>query len=393
MTPIVPRVGVFSLSNTPTFKTSIPYNWLAKEFEIHFFNADIDSSLLLKNRFNFIVCIGNYNLFKSAKRSGLPCLLLDSKDQIDGDKIYDFYISSVLKDYNPTVSIFTPLYNTFEKFHRTYKSVIKQSFDDWEWILLDDSPDNKNKEYIENIIKDDQRIKLYKSNRRDSFVGSTKRQAASLCNGKYLLELDHDDELHHQALDYMVAAFKKFPDAGFCYSNSCEVFETGGNVDYGNHFAMGYGMHYPFKYKGRNLLGADTPINASTVRHIVGVPNHFRCWERDTYFKIHRHNNKLAVVDDYELLVRTFLLTRMIHVPEVLYIQYMNSGGNNTQEPRRAEIQRLVDYIQKKYDNLIHKRILELGGKDWLWDDKLNKSELHRPSPKERSTLAYVYKI
>jgi hypothetical protein len=123
------------------------------------------------------------------------------------------------------------------------------------------------------------------------------------------------------------------------------------------------------------------------------MPNHIRCWERETYFKIQRHNNKLAVVDDYELLIRTFLNTKMIQVKECLYIQYMNSGGNNTQEPRRAEIQRMVDRIQKFYDYQIHQRILELGGVDWCWNESLNTSAIHIQPPLELkySNLAYVY--
>jgi len=392
MTPIVPRIALFCIEPCrKVIKTSHSYDWFAKDFELHFFNTDVDVNILYNNKFSLIVFCGPKLIFKKAQKVNIPKIFLDSSRDIDGDIIYNEYVSNALKDINPKISIFTPAHNTFEKFYRTYESVMNQSFDNWEWIILDDSPDNKNYEFINEIIGNNSRIKLYKSNRKDSFVGSTKRQAASLCNGEYLLELDHDDELHHLALDLIIDAFKKFPESSFCYSNSCETYETGGNVNYGNNFAMGYGKHYPFLYKGKNLLGADTPINASTIRHIVGVPNHLRCWKKDFYFQIHRHNNKLAVVDDYELLIRTFLNTKMIHIPEVLYIQYMNTGGNNTQEPRRAEIQRLVDSIQKIYDFQIHNRIKELKGTDWLWNEESNTSNIYGAKPKERTTLAYVY--
>lgn len=395
MTPIVPRIAIFCYEpiDTSINTTEVGY-WLADKFEIHLFTSDVDPSFLINERFSVVVIIGNKTLFKQACTSTLPILYLNSPDELTGDNLYQFYINT-LDDYLPVVSIFSPAHNTFEKFDRCYEGVINQSFQNWEWIILDDSPDRKNFEYIESKIGNDPRIKLYKANRKDSLVGSTKKQAASLCNGKYLLELDHDDELHHSALDYIVAAFKKYPDAGFCYTNCAEVYETGGSVNYGDGFAMQQGLHYNFHYKGVQMWGSDTPINASTMRHIVGVPNHIRCWERDTYWKIGRHNNKLAIVDDYELLIRTFLNTKIIQIPEVLYVQYMNSGGNNTQEPRRAEIQRLVDRVQKKYDKQIHDRILELGGDDWLWNNDSQQADLWRPPPviDKRSTLAYVYKI
>lgn len=394
MTPIVPRIAVFSKQQINTsIKTSDPYHWIANGFEVHVFNNPIPQTILERSGFSLIITIGNKHYWKQVISNTIP--IVNYTDMPEGDTVYKEYINSIYDPIQPTVSVFTPAYNTFEKFDRCYEGMKSQTYTNWEWVILDDSPDKKNYDYIENLVKNDSRIKLYKSNVQDGFVGSTKRQAASLCNGKYLLELDHDDELTHMALEYIVAAFKKFPDAGFCYSNSAETFETGGYVNYGPNFGMHQGLHFPYYYKGKFYNGSDTPINASTMRHIVGVPNHIRCWERDTYFRIQRHNNKLPIVDDYELLIRTFINTRMIHVPEMLYIQYMNAGGNNTQEPRRAEIQRLVDRIQIKYDLQIHNRILELGGEDWVWNEQTQQAELWKlpPIKNRRSTLAYVYKI
>lgn len=390
MTPLVPKIAVFTLQNKKTFFTSDEYRWLAKNFEINFFNSKINLDILNKLKFSLIITTGIKHIWNFLRHSNIPVLHLDD---LNGDIIYNHYVDRSISDYNPKVSIFTPAHKTYEKFIRCHTGVINQSFKDWEWIILDDSPDDKNYEYIKKIVGNDYRIKVYKSNRQDGFVGSTKRQAASLCSGDYLVELDHDDELHHLALDYIVSAFNKFPDAGFCYSDSCETYESGGNVNYGNYFAMGFGKHYPFKYKGRSLIGSNTPINASTMRHIVGVPNHFRCWKREVYFQIARHNNKLAIVDDYELLIRTFLNTKIIHIPETLYIQYMNAGGNNTQEPRRAEIQRLVNRIQIRYDKQIHERLIELGASDWLWNENNKAADVAKPPPILRETHAYTFKV
>lgn len=393
MTPVVPRIAVFCNERvSKTFVTSNQSPWVADCFEVHYFNNTQDITVLNKLRISLVVSIGPLSCFKDLLHIQIPHYNFKSEEEIDGDLIYKLYSESTFADFNPTVSIFTPSYNSFERFDRAYESVIKQSFKDWEWIILDDSPDSKNYDYINSIIKNDSRIKLYKSNKQDGLVGSTKRQAASLCNGEYLLELDHDDELHFLALDFIVSAFKKYPDAGFCYSNCTELFEDGGHVIYGKGYAKGFGVHFDQYYQGRHLVGSDTPINASTIRHIVGVPNHLRCWRKDVYFDINRHNNKMAIVDDYELIVRTFLKTKFVQIPDVLYIQYMNSGGNNTQEPRRAEIQRMVHATQKYYDKAIHERIIELGGDDWLWVESQQQS-FDFPPPNNRSNLAYVYKL
>lgn len=394
MTPIVPRVAIFSHTQPTSlsFNTTDIFPWFAKGFEIHHFNSDVGKDLLVNNRFNLLIFVGNTKRFLNSRTSKIPCAFVSSMEEIYGDFIYEEYSKISFADINPTVSIFTPAYKTGSKFDRLYQSLKEQSFTDWEWIVLDDSPDD-NYDYMAKVAGNDSRVKIYKSNRCDGLVGSTKRQAASLCNGTYLMEVDHDDELHHMALELCVDAFKKYPNAGFCYSDSAEVYETGGVVDYGDGFGMGEGRHYTYFYKGRYLRPANVPINASTIRHIVGVPNHFRCWRSSVYHSIGRHNNKLAIVDDYELLVRTFLFTRMIHIQEPLYIQYMNAGGNNTQEPRRKEIQRLVDRVQLHWDNEIHQRILELGGTDWMWSNGRSNLSMRSPLHLKRTNLAYEYKI
>lgn len=397
MTPIVPRVAIFGHSTSPklSFKTSDPYDWFASGFETHFFNQDVTPDFLVNNRFSLLIFIGNAKRWLKSQSNIIPKLFVNDWDDINGDLIYQQYTDKSFIDPNPVISAFTPAYKSYEKFDRLYQTFLEQSYTNWEWVVLDDTPGDDNYNHMLSVVGDDHRVKIYKAGRPDTMVGSTKRQAASLCSGDYLMEVDHDDELHHLAFELCVDAFKQFPDAGFCYSDSCEEFETGGVVEYGPGFGMHQGVHYTQYYKGRYMRPANIPINASSIRHIVGVPNHFRCWKREVYFELGRHNNKLAVVDDYELLVRTFIKTRMIHIPSCLYIQYMNAGGNNTQEPRRLEIQRLVDRVQKFYDKQIHDRILELGGVDWMWNDDWQAADLNQQPPIElkRSTLAYEYKI
>ena len=397
MTPIVPRVAIFSHSHPTSLnlKTTDGFDWFATDFETHLFYNDVSANILVNNRFNLQVYIGNTCRWLQSQNNKIPKIYIENESQLTGDLLYKHYTDISFTDVNPQISMFTPTYKTFEKFNRLYNSLLNQSFTNWELIILDDSPTDENLKYMSELVGQDHRVKIYKPNRTDGLIGSTKRQAASLCNGDYIMEVDHDDELHHMALESCINAFKKYPDAGFCYSNCAEILETGGVVNYGDDFGLGEGIHIPTHYQGRYLLGTDTPINASTMRHIVGAPNHFRCWRKDVYNAVGKHNNKLAIVDDYELIVRTFLYTRIIHIPETLYIQYMNANGNNTQEPRRKEIQRLVDRVQKHYDKQIHDRIIELGGVDWMWNDDTQSSDMWRRSPSflKRSTLAYVYKL
>lgn len=371
---ILPRVAIFSIDKIDkTFNTIESNEYIANQFEIYYFNTIVPKHIL--NNFDLIVTIDNHNLWKNISLK-FDVINVKSID-LSAELLYNTYIKNIVKDVNPVISAFTPTYNTFDKINRVYNSLKEQSFENWEWIILDDSTEKTNVDYILNLTKYDSRVKVFDYRNKSGFIGQTKRFAASLCSGDYLLELDHDDVLHHLAFEKLVNAFKKFPDADFAYSSSAEYYDDGTNVDYGNYFATGYGKHYDLWYKGRYYRPAIVPVNFSTIRHIVGTPNHFRCWKRKFYHEINRHNDKLNCVDDYELLVRTFLKTKMIHIKDCLYFQTTNP--ESATNARRAEIQRKVDRIQKIYEKQIHDRIIELGGIDYPIDYK----------PAQRNSLSY----
>jgi hypothetical protein len=97
------------------------------------------------------------------------------------------------------------------------------------------------------------------------------------------------------------------------------------------------------------------------------MPNHARAWTREAYFAAGGHNPEVHVADDYELCIRTFLTTRMIHVKRLGYIQHISTSGSNTQRVRNKEIQRLVRYFAYEYDTEIHERFEELEVDDYIW--------------------------
>lgn len=277
------------------------------------------------------------------------------------------YILNPFYEENCLVSIFTPLFNTGNRLNRTYESVKNQSYKNWEWVLVNDSDDSKTLKIAYEISKNDSRVKVYDfNNKSNGIIGESKYRSASLCNGKYLIELDHDDYLTVDAIYWMVKAFKKYPDCKFVYSDTSEIYENNTPFVYGDSFAFGYGTYRDESYNGKIYKTMNTPnINPKTIRHIVGVPNHFRAWDRIFYHSIGGHNRRLSIADDYELIIRTFLNTKMVRIPKMLYIQYHHF--NNTQNKTRLDIQRRVDTISKYYSDSIKKRFEDLGKVDWAY--------------------------
>ena len=309
----------------------------------------------------------------------------------------------------PTFSVFTPTYKTGDRILRAYESLRKQTYINWEWVVLDDSPDDLVWNILKTLAKNDYRIKLYKLQPlTKGNVGLAKHRVASLCTGEWLVELDHDDALISTCLEECFKAATQYPDAGFIYSDVCELYEDGQMRAYDhdhsgnwyaredNHFDFGYAGHTWVKADGKEYLTHHYPdINPLSIRFNISMPNHVRVWKREVYNQIGGHNIHFPVADDYELIVRTFLYTPIIHIKKMLYIQHNNR--NSTVDNNGIDINRRARLIRDHYDKQIHDRILELDKKDWNWDDELGHSQkLQNNTPirkyfKEEQVLNYIY--
>jgi O-antigen biosynthesis protein len=287
------------------------------------------------------------------------------------------YILSPNDSENPLISFFTPIYNTGQKLIRTYQSLRNQTYTNWEWVVVNDSTDEgKTLKIIEELAKNDSRIKLYDFRQKSGgVIGESKYRAASLCSGKWIMELDHDDVLTDMAGELMVKAFKLYPDCKFVFSDCAEIDENHNSLTYGDGFAFGYGKYRKEFYNNREYQVAICQnINPKTIRHIVGVPNHFRAWEREFYHSIGGHNRRLTIADDYELIIRSFLKTRFVGIRKLLYLQFFHNSDNlnNTQNSSRADIQRRVRTISNFYNIKIKERFEELGIEDWAFKENPN---------------------
>jgi len=256
------------------------------------------------------------------------------------------FVDTILENYEftrPVFSLFTTCYNSYEKIIRAYDSIKKQTLKDWEWVILDDSPDDNHFIFLKDLFKDDHRIRLYKRSENNGSIGNVKNEAVSLCRGKYVIEMDHDDEILPDVLMDSKIVFDNDNTVGFIYMDFANIYENKKNFSYSDYFALGYSGYYRQKYNDSWVFVASTPnINNVTLSHIVSVPNHPRIWRKSELLKMGSYSEFLPVSDDYELLLRTAVNTKMAKIHKLGYIQYMNDGNNNFSLIRNGEINRLI---------------------------------------------------
>ncbi len=364
-------------------------------------DANLDQ-VLIRDKPHVVITIGDRssfaNLIKAPFQIQKRWLHYDTLPDLTqlGVDAYECYLRNMFGDMgadeNPLVSVFTPAYKTGDKIYRPYRSLREQTYSNWEWIIVDDSDDGgETFKMLTHLARQDYRIQVFKPWEHSGMIGKVKNWACSLGKGHILVELDHDDALTDYALDDVVKGFRKFPEAGFLYTDCAEVFEDGTSLTYRDGWAFGYGSYTDVEYKGKRYKsGNGGNINPKTIRHIISSPNHIRAWKKSFYESIGGHNKELHVADDYEMVVRTFLKTRMIRIPELCYIQYI---GDSAQHARNKDIQRHVKSIREHYDKMIHERFLELGCEDFIWDQKNGCSNFDIPNPEVESHVTLTAQI
>ena len=348
-------------------------------------------TVLTRDRPHVIITIGDLpafpNLIKAPFETRKRWLHYDSLPDLTqlGLEAYNCYLANMLDGQgagdNPLVTVFTAAYRTGHSIYRPFASLAGQTYTNWEWIIVDDSDDGGHTfRVLSHLAKKDHRIRVFKPWEHSGIIGRIKHWACSLGEGQILVELDHDDELTDYALEYVVRGFRQFPEAGFLYTDCAEILADGTSLTYRDGWAFGYGSYTDAEYKGKVYKsGTAGNINAKTIRHIISAPNHIRAWRKSFYDSIGGHNRELHVADDYEILVRTFLKTRMVRVPKLCYLQRVS---HTTQLVRNKDIQRHVRSIRAHYDRMIHDRLLELGCEDFVWDEAQGCSDYLIPNPR-----------
>jgi len=115
------------------------------------------------------------------------------------------------------VSIITPSYKSEKFISKTIESVLSQTYQNWEMIIVDDcSPDNSN-EIIDEYCKKDSRIKLIKLE-KNSGPAVARNRAIKEVKGRYIAFLDADDLWKPEKLEKQLL-FMKENDLAFTYSS------------------------------------------------------------------------------------------------------------------------------------------------------------------------------
>jgi glycosyltransferase involved in cell wall biosynthesis len=254
------------------------------------------------------------------------------------------------------VSIFTPTHDP-KYLLELYQSIKDQPFD--EWIIV------ANGKKLKSAKKKAEKLgpfQIFEGSGLDSrvqvvwydgpaFVGALKRFACEHCTGDILVEVDHDDILLHNAIIAIRGAFED-PEVGFVYSDDARFRDTfGPNMNLDTPFLKEFGWENYTQMEDVhgnkliiNRMFEPTPASVSKIWY---APDHIRAWRASVYWKAGGHPADMRVLDDQDLMCRTYLHTKFEHIPTCLYLYRIT--GENTWLKYNDEIQNNVQRVSNIY--------------------------------------------
>ncbi len=130
----------------------------------------------------------------------------------------------------PKVSILMPVYNAEQYLSQALDSIVSQSFEDWELILINDGSTDRSESII--MDYDDERI-FYIKNPVNLKLIKTLNKGIDYCGGQYIARMDADDICHPDRLKRQVEFLDSHPQVLMCGTAAAVIDNSGkktGNI-------------------------------------------------------------------------------------------------------------------------------------------------------------------
>jgi glycosyltransferase involved in cell wall biosynthesis len=117
----------------------------------------------------------------------------------------------------PKVSVIIPCYNQGQYLDESVNSVLNQTFQDFEIIIINDGSDDNTEEIALNYCSKDSRVKYIKKENRG--LASARNAGLKLCTGSYIQFLDADDVIDKSKFEIQLRYLENASHYALCYSD------------------------------------------------------------------------------------------------------------------------------------------------------------------------------
>jgi teichuronic acid biosynthesis glycosyltransferase TuaG len=134
----------------------------------------------------------------------------------------------MLENENPLISVITPCYNSARYIGQTIESVLAQTYQNWEMIIVDDCSTDNSFQLAREYAEKDKRIRVYRQE-QNSGAALARNKAIMESHGKYVAFLDSDDLWLPEKLEKQLR-FMRENGSDFSFTEYEHIIDNGGEA-------------------------------------------------------------------------------------------------------------------------------------------------------------------
>ena len=222
------------------------------------------------------------------------------------------------------ISIGIPFFNAEKYLAFAIQSVIAQSYQNWELILVDDGSSDNSLSIAKKFAEQDSRINVI-SDGKNKGLGARLNELAALSNGEYIARMDADDIMHPNRLETQLQILKDNPNIDVLGTNAYVIDEND----------LVFGMRYR---ENSGLI---------KVEHFI----HPTIMGKKQWFLDNPYDEKAIRIEDAELWYRTKQLSNfmMTNEPLLFYREFGNNYYKKYFQANSSAIHILNKYPEDKF--------------------------------------------
>lgn len=229
----------------------------------------------------------------------------------------------------PLVSVLMPVYNGEAFIDRSVDSILKQTFTDFEVVIVDDGSTDSTAQRLRDLAARDTRVRIVTHTENRGLVASL-NYGLTMCRGELVARLDADDEALPSRLEHQVAIFRSGPQIVLSASSYERVTDSGEFTRLGvppqTHAALAIAM----------LVG-------NRIQHSTTM------FRRDAVVSVGGYDVRWFPVEDYDLWLRLLEVGEYRGLPSVEVRYTLNPDGVSATRHADQEalsIERASVYLQ-----------------------------------------------
>ena len=209
-------------------------------------------------------------------------------------------------------SVLIAHYNNAEYFMQCYESLKKQTFQDFEIIVVDDCSTDDSFEKIQNYCNGDSRVKFFQ-NSENKGVGFTKKRCVEEASGEICGFVDPDDALTEDAIEFSVKA----------HNNDCIA-------TYSQFYLCDENLKIKKIFKKTTKVKNNNPLFFNIHFEVA----HFFTFKKEAYLRTEGINPNYKVAEDIDYILKLYEIGSFQFIKKPLYLYRIHKTGLSHDETK-----------------------------------------------------------